>query len=76
MFFVLLSKSVSSTLYNIFIKNVYKCIHKHIKTHFKKQFKYDELINFINISLKNKELFIIDSYRIPIDSYIGVVSMC
>ena len=64
-------KCGSSTLYNTFIKNGYKCIKVHNKSCFESQFKYDGLTDLIDISSKNKELFIIDSYRTPIERKIS-----
>ena len=60
-------KCGSTTLRTTFTGNGYKCIKAHDKTCFKHQFKYDGLIDLIKRSSVNKQLFIIDSYRTPIE---------
>ena len=64
-------KCGSSTLRETFIRNGFKCIKAHYKKDFIKQFNYDGLIDLINRSSKNKELYIIDSYRTPIERKIS-----
>ena len=41
------------------------------KKDFEKQFSYDGLIDLINRSSENKKLYIIDSYRTPIERKIS-----
>jgi len=64
-------KCGSTTLLNTFNKNGYESIKAHSKDDFKKQFKYDGLIDLINRSSINKKLYIIDSYRTPIERKIS-----
>lgn len=64
-------KCGSSTLNVIFNKNGFKCIKVHNKQDFINIYKYDGLIDLINRSSKNKELYIIDSYRTPIERKIS-----
>lgn len=64
-------KSGSTTLFNTFQNNGYKCIKIHNKEDFKLQFGYDGLIDLIDRSQRNKELFIIDAYRTPIERKIS-----
>ena len=61
----------SSTLKNTFINNGYKCIKVHDEKCFISQFKYDGLIDLIDRSSLNKQLYIIDSYRTPIERKIS-----
>ena len=63
-------KCGSTTLYNT-LKNNYKTIKVHNKLDFINQYKYDGLINSIKLSSKNKTLYIIDSYRAPIERKIS-----
>lgn len=60
-------KCGSTTLNQTFTKHGYKSIKIHNKTDFIKQFKYDGLIDLINRSSLNKELYLIDSYRTPFE---------
>ena len=64
-------KCGSTTLKNTFIRNGYKCIKAHNEQCFKRQFKYDGLIDLINRSSSNKKLYLIDSYRTPIERKIS-----
>ena len=64
-------KCGSTTLFETLTKNSYKCIKVHDKNDFKIQFKYDGLIVLINRSFENKKLYIIDSYRTPIERKIS-----
>ena len=64
-------KCGSTTLKKTFIKNGYKCIKVHNKEDFQVQFNYDGLIDLINRSSSNKKLYIIDSYRTPIERKIS-----
>ena len=64
-------KCGSTTLMQTFKHNGYKCIKAHSKQDFEKQFKYDGLVDLINRSSENKELYIIDSYRTPIERKIS-----
>ena len=64
-------KCGSSSLNETFNRNGYKCIKTHSKDCFKKQFKYDGLIDIIKRSSLNKELYIIGSYRTPIERKIS-----
>lgn len=64
-------KCGSSTLYSTMIKNGYKCIKAHSKAHFIYEFKYDGLIDLIKRSSANKKIYIIDSYRTPIERKIA-----
>jgi hypothetical protein len=64
-------KCGSTTLLGTFRQNGYKCIKAHGKKDFEKQFSYDGLIDLINRSSENKKLYIIDSYRTPIERKIS-----
>ena len=64
-------KCGSTTLRTTFIQNGYKCIKAHSKSDFEHQFKYDGLIDLIKRSSDNKQLFIIYSYRTPIERKIS-----
>ena len=64
-------KCGSTTLRTTFTQNGYKCIKAHDKACFKRQFKYDGLLDLIKRSSANKQLFIIDSYRTPIERKIS-----
>lgn len=64
-------KCGSTTLYNTMKYYKYRCIKVHNRLDFIKQFKYDGLYKTIDLSSKNKELFIIDSYRTPIERSIS-----
>lgn len=64
-------KCASTTLQTTLQQTGYKCIKVHGKEDFEKQFKYDKLIDLINRSSANKQLFIIDSYRTPIERKIS-----
>lgn len=64
-------KCGSTTLDNTFKYNGYKCVKVHNKGEFIAQFKYDGLIDLINRSSENKKLYIIDSYRTPIERKIS-----
>ena len=64
-------KCGSSTLRNTFQKMGYKCIKFHHKHCFISQFKNDKIMESINISSKNKKLYIIDSYRLPLERKIS-----
>ena len=64
-------KCGSTTLYNTLKENGFECIKVHNKSSFEIQFKYDGLIDLINRSSENKKLYIIDSYRTPIERKIS-----
>ena len=64
-------KCGSTTLNETFIKNGYKSIKVHSNKDFIGQFKYDGLIDLINRSSSNKKLYLIDSYRTPIERKIS-----
>jgi len=61
------SASLEKTMKN----NNYRVIRTHGKEDFIGQFKYDGLINSINLSSNNKNLYLIDSYRTPIERKIS-----
>lgn len=63
-------KCGSSTLENTFLKNGYKCFKAHSKNHFNKIYNQD-LIEYINNCSSKKELYLIDSYRTPIERKIS-----
>lgn len=64
-------KSGSTTLYDTMKYYKYKCIKVHGELDFIKQFNYNGLFKTIDYSSKHKELFIIDSYRTPIERSIS-----
>jgi hypothetical protein len=64
-------KCGSSTLNRTFILNGYKSIKVHYKADFIEQFKYDGLIDLINNSSRTKKIYLIDSYRTPIERKIS-----
>ena len=64
-------KCGSTTLRNTFVSNGFKCIKAHDEHCFKRQFNYDGLIDLINRSSLNKKLYLIDSYRTPIERKIS-----
>ena len=64
-------KCGSETLNATFIKNGYKSIKTHNIHCFKNQFSNDNLIDFINRCSLNKKLYLIDSYRRPIERKIS-----
>lgn len=64
-------KCGSCTLRKTFNNNGYKSIKTHGKPCFINQFKYDGLIDLINRSSSNKKLYVIDSYRTPIERKIS-----
>ena len=64
-------KCGSTTLATTFQKNGYKCLKVHSATNYIAQFKKDELYKTIDISSKNKKLYIIDCYRTPIERKIS-----
>ena len=61
----------SSTLFNTFKKNNYKTLKLHGRLSFIRKFNHDGLNNFINRASSNKKLYIIDSYRTPIERKIS-----
>jgi len=64
-------KCGSSTLRQTFNSNGFKSIKTHGKPCFISQFKYDGLMDLINRSSANKKLYLIDSYRTPIERKIS-----
>jgi len=64
-------KCGSSTLWSTFVNNNYSSIKVHNTLDFKNQFGYDGLIDVINKSSSNKKLYLIDSYRLPIERKIS-----
>lgn len=64
-------KCGSSTLNKTLKKNGYKSIKVHGKEDFINQYNYDGLIDLINESSKNKKIYLIDSYRTPIERKIS-----
>ena len=64
-------KSGSETLKNTLQKNGYRTIKFHNHGCYKNQFGKDEVIKSIKISSKNKKLYMIDSYRLPIERKIS-----
>ena len=65
-------KCGSTSLEKTLQKNGYKTIRTHSPIEFKHKFGFDGLYNVIkNNSLNNKKLFIIDSYRLPIERKIS-----
>ena len=64
-------KCGSSTLLTTFLRNNYSSIKAHGTLDFKNQFGYDGLIDVINKSSSNKKLYLIDSYRLPIERKIS-----
>lgn len=64
-------KCGSNTLDNTLKYNGYKCVKVHSRSQFIARFKYDGLIDLINRSSENKKLYIIDSYRTPIERKIS-----
>jgi hypothetical protein len=64
-------KCGSSTLAKTFVKNGYKCIKIHNEEDYFLQFKSRKLYETIELSSKNKKLYIIDCYRTPIERKIS-----
>ena len=64
-------KCGSSTLYATLNRNAFKSIKVHGRDSFINQFNYDGLYDFINRSSSNKKLYIVDSYRTPIERKIS-----
>ena len=69
-------KSGSTTLYNTFKNNKYKCIHTHSNEHYLENYndikKYKSIFELIiNNSKLHKNIFIIDCYRNPIERKIS-----
>jgi hypothetical protein len=64
-------KCGSTTLCQTFRANGFKSIKAHSTDCFKSQFKYDGLIDLIDRSSQDKKLYIIDSYRTPIERKIS-----
>ena len=64
-------KCGSSTLRNTFTMNGFRTIKVHSRANFHAQFSYDGLIDCINASSIDKKLYIIDSYRTPIERKIS-----
>lgn len=64
-------KCGSTTLLKTFTKNKYNAIKAHSIGDFKKQFGYDGLFDLIDRSSKNKKVYIVDSYRTPIERKIS-----
>jgi len=64
-------KCGSSTLYSSLKNSDFKCLKIHSKDDYILQFKSDSLYDTINLSSKNKKIFIIDSYRTPIERKIS-----
>ena len=64
-------KCGSSTLNTTFKKKGLKSIKVHNKQDFELQFGYDGLIDLINRSSINKTLYLLDSYRTPIERKIA-----
>lgn len=60
-------KCGSSTLRQTFLNNGFKTIKCHSVEDFEKQFGYDGLIDLIDKSCSNKKIYLIDSYRTPIE---------
>ena len=58
-------------LLNTFIKNGYKSIKVHNKWDFEIQFKHDGIMDLIKKSSAKNKLYIIDSYRTPIERKIS-----
>lgn len=63
-------KCGSATLLNTFIKNGYSTAHTHSNFYWKASHKTD-IFNTINDSCKDKKIYIIDSYRTPIERKIS-----
>jgi len=64
-------KCGSTTLYETFNNIGYSTIKCHNKSNFKTQFGYDGLFKSIQESSLNKKIYIIDSYRTPIERKIS-----
>jgi len=64
-------KCGSSTLNETMINNNYKSIKIHNKHDFIKRYNYDGLIDSINLSSSNKKVYLIDSYRTPLERKIS-----
>jgi hypothetical protein len=65
-------KCGSCTLYNTFLKNGYKCFYTHTNMYWMQCLKNDIPVwDIIDHSCKNKKVYIIDSYRNPIERRIS-----
>ena len=66
-------KCGSTTLHNTFLKNNYKTMHLHSNDYYKYSLnKKDDIYNLIDLSSNNKDqIYIIDSYRLPIERKIS-----
>ncbi len=64
-------KSGSSTLFTTFTKNNYNCLKIHSYLDYIEQFNCNKLYESIDTSSDNKILYIIDSYRTPIERKIS-----
>ena len=65
-------KCGSSTLNTTFINNGYESIHLHNNEYYKTAYKKeDSIFDVIDNSCKNKKVYIIDSYRTPIEQLIS-----
>lgn len=64
-------KSGSSTMYSSFKKAGLRTLKIHSRQDYALQFKQDKLYETIDLSAKNKKLYIIDSYRTPIERKIS-----
>lgn len=64
-------KCGSTTLLTTFINNGFKSIKAHYIADFENQYGYDGLIDLINESSSKKKIYLIDSYRTPIERKIS-----
>lgn len=64
-------KCGSSTLRRTFLRSGFNTIKCHSKSCFKSQFGYDGLIDLIDTSCLNKKVYLIDSYRTPMERKIS-----
>lgn len=64
-------KSGSSTLHSTFINNDFKSLKIHSKLDYIEQFNCDKLFESIDLSAEDKQVFIIDVYRTPIERKIS-----
>jgi hypothetical protein len=64
-------KCGSSTLCNTLNNNNINSLKIHSRGDYKKQFNYDGIFETIELSSKNKKLYLIDSYRTPIERKIS-----
>lgn len=64
-------KCGSTTLRHTFCQNGYKSIKFHHENCFVSQFKKCNILESVKISSKNKKLYIVDSYRLPLERKIS-----